>query len=276
MELIRSFTIGQVINFNNFQLVITNYAGNTLCRLPNGGVAEMQLYEISLNGEKLFASDAGILSNDPSIFIKVIAGRGYRGKINYQMFTREYSIWKDMIYRIYNEDNKLYPYYGGVGTTIDPKWLCFELFLYDIMNVQNYDKINSKSSFVIDIESKQKNIPKEERIYGPGKIAIKQYYQSDVYISTEKAKQLGSNQEAGLYISNTGSGTAQPVKKVQYQPLPNGSYSNEAYNYAVHNPPSLPIPDNDDIGYNVVRTLNGVHYKDRPLIKPVYNVNKNK
>ena len=275
MELIKNFTIGQVINFNNYELTIINYAGTTLYRL-NGGVAEMQLYEINLNGEKLFASDAGILSNDPSIFIKIIAGVGYRGKADYQTFNKEYSIWKDMIYRIYNQNNKLYPYYGGIGITIDPRWLCFELFLYDFVNVQNYDKIQNKSSFVIDIKSKQKNVLEEERIYGPGKIAIKQYYKSDVYINTEKAKQLGINQDAGLCSGNNKDSRSQHTTKIRYRPLANGSYSNEAYDYTIHNPPSLSIPDNDDIGYNIIRTFNGVHYKDRPLIKSVCDVNKNK
>ena len=254
MELVRNFIIGEEVVFNNSLLRIINYAGTAMYRSPNG-VAEMQLYEIELNGERLFASDSGIISGNPDIFSKVIAGVGYRGNINYLAYEKEYSMWKDMIYHCYYESN--------------PRWLCFEIFLYDFVNVQNYDKVRSKSSFVIDIASKQKNIPEGERIYAPGKIAIKQYYSSDVYENLEKAKKLGNNQEVGRYANSADIRIPASQAQVTYQPLPNGNYPEEAYEAVIRNPPQLPIPSNDDLGHNVIRTFNGVYHKDRPPLKPV-------
>ena len=61
MELVRNFVIGEEVVFNNSLLRIINYAGTAMYRSPNG-VAEMQLYEVEFNGERLFASDAGIIS----------------------------------------------------------------------------------------------------------------------------------------------------------------------------------------------------------------------
>lgn len=268
MELVRNFVIGEEVVFNNSLLRIINYAGTAMYRSPNG-VAEMQLYEVEFNGERLFASDAGIISGNPNLFTKVIAGVGYRGNVDFLAYDKEYCMWKDMIYRCVNENNRLYPYYGGLGVTIDPRWLCFEIFLYDFVNVQNYDKVRSKSSFVIDIVSKQKNIPEGERIYAPGKIAIKQYYSSDVYENLEKAKKLGNNQEVGRYANSADIRTPTSQAQVTYQPLPNGNYPEEAYEAVIRNPPQLPIPSNDDLGHNVIRTFNGVYHKDRPPLKPV-------
>ena len=44
------------------------------------------------------------------------------------------------------------------------------------------------------------------------------------------------------------------------KPYKDGSYPLSAYEQVVTNPPSLPIPDNDDIGYNAVRMTASVKY----------------
>lgn len=267
MDLIRNFYVGQKFSIGNFQIEIVSYAGVTLIRGKNR-VAEMQLYKIKLNNEERYASDSGLIANDASIFNKVIANTGYRGNVDINMYKTEYSMWKDMLYHCCYMSNKLYPYYGGIGITVDPKWFCFELFLYDFVNVYGYDKIrNNKCTYVIDIKTKQKNIPESSRVYAPGKISIKQYYQSDVYDNTEKAKSIGADQNAGLYLDSVPANIVNNT--IKYNQLPNGDYPQKAYEAVTQNPPNLKIPDNDDLGINTIRTFNGVHYHNASSIIPI-------
>lgn len=268
MDLIRNFIIGQELTIGKLKIVIMEYAGITLIR-TNTGIAEMQLYKINVDGLEAYASDSGLLSNNSAIFNRVIANIGYRGNIDINIFKTEYEMWKEMIYHCYYQSNKLYPYYGGIGITIDPRWLCFEIFLYDLINLNGYEKIkDSKCEYVIDIKSKQKNTPESSRIYAPGKISLKQYYKSDVYDNNEKAKASGMASDAGLYYNSS----VQPMHNTERKPffkrLSDGSYPEYAYEYTVNNPPILQSPDNDDLGINKIRTFNGVHYKNAKPISP--------
>jgi len=46
--------------------------------------------------------------------------------------TPEYHCWAGILKRVKNPNDKLYPYYGGRGICVDPKWETFEGFLEDI------------------------------------------------------------------------------------------------------------------------------------------------
>lgn len=252
-KIISDFSIGQTLQNG---IIILDYAGTSYI-MSSSGVAEMQLYKISLNNEVYYASNAGLKSNDLRIFNKVIGNIGYRGYISISQYEKEYTMWKDMIYRCYSTNNMLYPYYGGVGVTIYPKWLCFELFVYDLISQTGYEKINNSNKvYVLDIETKQKNKPENMRMYAPDMIALKQYYSSDVYSNCEKAKGSGVYTD-GNNIKITA------IKKptsINAKPYKDGSYPSSAYEQVISNPPSLPIPDNDDIGYNAVRMVAGIKY----------------
>lgn len=253
-QIIADFAIGQHLPNG---IIVLDYAGTSHI-INAAGVAEMQLYKISLNGEIYYASNAGLKSNDLKIFDKVIGGVGYRGYISIIRYGKEYTMWKDMIYRCCSSNNMLYPYYGGAGVTIYPKWMCFELFVYDLITQSGYEKINSTNKvYVLDIETKQKNRPENSRMYAPNMITLKQYYSSDVYSNCEKAKESGTYTDCtNIKMNNLKVQNIKPIAK----PYKDGSYPLSAYEQVVTNPPSLPIPDNDDIGYNAVRMTAGVKY----------------
>jgi len=46
--------------------------------------------------------------------------------------TTEYEIWAGIRKRVNNDNDKLYPYYGGRGITYDPRWEDFSTFLADV------------------------------------------------------------------------------------------------------------------------------------------------
>lgn len=275
-NLIRNFCIGNKIIFNNNQIVeILNYAGTVSC-LTNNGVAEMQLYNILYNNEVYYASDTGLLNKDPDIFKKVIANIGYRGCASYKDYAKEYEIWKNIIYRCYWSNNNIYQYYGALGVTVDPKWHCFEFFLYDLINMRSYDTFRSSNRrYDMDI-SKQNNIPYSDRCYMVGKAILKPLSQTDVLQALDKAKATGTTGESGTYIDSTiiKESNTNKVTHVDYNPLPNGDYPYEAYNQVIINPPSLPIPGNDDIGYDRARILGGI-INYNTIIKPTTTAGKN-
>lgn len=266
----RNFKIGDVITFNDgIDVKVLNYAGTYL---HNGyhGLADLQLYLVKYNNKKYYASDNGLDSRDPWIFKEVIAGIGYRGNINYKSFKKEYNIWKDIIYRCYNPNSALYPYYGGSEVTVCNKWLCFEIFLSDIINLKEYDKmIRDKSNTVWDLDiTKQRDIPINQRSYNPKGVKLEPFFCTDAGAVLKRLRKVGNNSDANS-INSYQDNPVKPAEPKKYEPLSDSSYPLEAYTAVINNPPDLPIPDMEVLPPGVIRTFMGFHYDNRPPIKPI-------
>lgn len=279
-NLIKNFYIGDRIIFkNNLIVEVLSYIGTVPC-LTGNGVADMQLYSILYNNQEYYASDTGLCVKDPNIFNRVIANIGYRGSIAYKSFEKEYTIWKNMLYRCYWPNNNLYPYYGALGIIVDPRWHCFEFFLYDLINMRSYDTFKeSKRMYDMDL-SKHRDGQLMSNCYGPGRATLRPLASSDVAEALSKAKSMGAEAASGTYIDSAivHQPRAQPTDTIVYDPMPNGRYPYKAYEQMLSNAPNLPIPSNDDIGYNNIRILNGVIKCNAPLIKPTttaYGYNPN-
>ena len=243
--------------------------------MTRNGAADMQLYIVSFNGETFYVSDAGINKKDPDIFKRVIANIGYRGCISFKPYEKEYVIWKNILYRCYWPNSNLYEYYGALGVTVDPRWHCFEFFLYDIFNTRNYD-IFRDSRRVYDMDlSKQMKLPPNERCYAPGKCIIRPLAQTDVSQALDKAQAKGRSSESGAFLDPkiVHQQMSQP-QIISYDALPNGDYPDAAYEQTIRYPPNLPIPHNDDLGYDTIRILGGVIKRNAPQIKPTTTVGK--
>ena len=256
-KIIRDYNIGDIVNFKyNNHVKIIDYAGTIMCHIT-GENFEVQLYKVLYNNEEYYASNFGLNSGDPNIFKRVIGGIGYRGKIDFFNLKKEYKTWKDMIYRCYNPNNNLFPYYGALGVTVCPRWHCFEMFLYDLINIDGYEAFanpNSKKYYELDIESKQHQIPNNCKYYGPGVVSLKLFYSSDVGINVKKYREH-LNQDFNI--------------QRQFTPLVNGDYSINDYKFVVNNHPKFQRPNNDPLFNNTVyRTLHGVAYKGNPIIEP--------
>lgn len=271
-NLIRNYKIGDTITFNdNTKAKIMDYDGVIHGKQTNNNnLVRYQIYKINYKDEIYYASDIALNNRDSSIFKRVVANIGYRGNINYSLFKKEYNLWKNMLYRCYWGNSNIYPYYGAIGITVDPKWHCFELFLYDIVAMNNYDTFKkSNNVYELDIASKQKDIPENQRRYTQGKVLLKQFYNSDVAAALDKFKS-GGIKPVGTYIEvpvDKNIDTQQQNSNVVFNPLKDGSYPMEAYEYAIKNPPELPVPNNDDLGYGITRTFNGIHYNNT-CVKP--------
>jgi len=95
-----------------------------------------------------------------------IAGVGYIGKLIQKDHKREYSIWKHMLHRCYNEYDDNYHKYGFLGVSVAERWFDFENFVVDIPSIENYDKILFDSKVLqLDKDKKQIDLPIGKRIY---------------------------------------------------------------------------------------------------------------
>lgn len=99
-----------------------------------------------------------LLSNIPSGKIKDVYeptryGVGYLGDYQKPKYWKEaHQLWSNMIKRCYSDaDPKGYKKHG---TTVDARWQCFERFLVDLPDLQNFDKWVSKQGYQLDKDLK--------------------------------------------------------------------------------------------------------------------------
>lgn len=274
-DTIKNFNKGQDIQFDDSIVQVLDLAGK-VDTFKHGKIVHVQVYKVLYHNEIYYATDYGLFTGDPEIFKKVIAGVGYRGFVNYKQYPKEYEMWKSMIYRCHYRQNNLYPFYGGAGVRMDEKWESFELFLYDIVNLPNYEKLRykNKTKYELDMAIKQRGTPYNERIYGPGLVEIKDFSSSDVCSAYRNYKN-GNIPTVSTHIDSADQCTVktppkpkEPTGSSDFQQYTDGQWPPAAYDAVVNNPPKLPIPDIDDLGYNKTRVFNGVKYSDRPPLKP--------
>lgn len=68
-----------------------------------------------------------------------------------------YEHWKQMINRCYNPEHVSYQNYGDRNIKVCDRWLCFEYYLEDIVNYENYELLLDGHSFQIDRKDNDKN-----------------------------------------------------------------------------------------------------------------------
>ena len=140
--------------------------------------------------EKLLASDS-IVPID-----KIISGAlakyipdldydpTYLGSIDPYKHYHEHKIWKDMTTRCFDYKDKVFPYIGGVGTTVCERWRCFEYFFADFKHIEGYyeykDAIYANHHFIVDLYDIQKHVHPFNRIYAPGYVKLKKFKESDI------------------------------------------------------------------------------------------------
>lgn len=98
----------------------------------------------------------------PSIYGVGYIGNTYTNKDHLVL----YKIWHSMISRCYNENDKQYPVYGGIGITVDPRWHSFENYVNDVQQLDGYNgKLKDREGYQLDKDYLQQSIPKCNRVY---------------------------------------------------------------------------------------------------------------
>ena len=107
----------------------------------------------------------------------------YLGMADPYKYPVEYKIWKDMTTRCFDYTDKVFPYIGGLGTTVCDRWRCFEYFLADLRHMEGYQEVKDNlayNHYVVDLYDIQKHIHPSNRIYAPGYVKLKPFKQSDI------------------------------------------------------------------------------------------------
>lgn len=81
---------------------------------------------------------------------------------------KEYSIWRNMLSRCYDESDINFHNYGELGVSVCDRWKRFDYFISDIKNVDGYDEHMFNNCLIqLDKDKRQSNIPKSEIVYSP-------------------------------------------------------------------------------------------------------------
>lgn len=134
---------------------------------------------------------------DPYFPIKY--GIGYTGNIDKPSDNILYTTWNGMICRCYDTSRQDYNNYGGIGITVDPRWHCFEYFIYDCQFLLNYDKfIQEPNNYQLDKDYLQQNIPKEQRVYSKDTCVFLNKYDNSNLMAIE-TKHKHNNKYFGVH-----------------------------------------------------------------------------
>ena len=212
----------------------------------------------------------------------------YKGNIKISYYEREYAIWKNMIYRCCYPSSNLYGFYGAQGITIFDQWLCFEIFMYDFVNLTGYDRFRKDKmhKYDLDLNSKQGKLELKDQVYAPNITTIKPFTQCDVFnawknskADDERAKLKLAEDKYNNYMAVMQSVPIdEAILKAQqpsgpdynkYKPRGDGSYPPQAYAYVIEHPPQLnPVMNENYPPPGTVRTFNGVINLHRPPFAP--------
>lgn len=95
-----------------------------------------------------------------------VYGFGFIGNANSN--CREYDIWRKIISRCYNQNDRNYKSYGAKGITVCDRWRSFENFLNDIKSLSGYDLwLQYPGKYELDKDILQINVPTNQKIYSP-------------------------------------------------------------------------------------------------------------
>ena len=112
---------------------------------------------IDTNSKGLFRKDKIISGDIKDRYKPNVCGVACIGNAKTDKYF--YPRWQKMISRCYNKKCKDYKYYGALGVTVSERWLCFEYFLEDVVNIPGYDYqklINSEIELDKDLFGKKK------------------------------------------------------------------------------------------------------------------------
>ena len=110
-------------------------------------------------------------------------GPTYLGTSDIYNHPIEYKIWTDIRDRCFDCKDKVFPYIGGVGTTLCDRWRCFEYFLADFKHINGYAEAKNNlfyNNYIVDLYDMQKHIHPSNRIYTPGYVKLKPFKESDI------------------------------------------------------------------------------------------------
>lgn len=104
----------------------------------------------------------------PSIYGVACCGNQRTQNYNSTNDLPEYKIWRGMISRCYNAENKSYNRYGGKGVGVCERWLCYEYFYQDLPQIPGYSMWKMYPNiYRLDKDTLQQNVDDCNKVYSP-------------------------------------------------------------------------------------------------------------
>ena len=166
-------------------------------------------------------------------YYPIAYGVGYIGDVDIQKYKKEYLLWRRMLSRCYNPKDSSYSFYGKLGVSVSKNWLCFSGFLEDFIKLDGYIHWINGEKCDIDKDLKQRNIPKNERIYSKDTCCIL-IREQNVYMANKDFHDKSNRKYFGVHKLNENKYSVNISIKGKNTYL--GTYSNElvaanVYNY---------------------------------------------
>ena len=154
-----------------------------------------------------------------------------------------YDIWYHIIERCYDKQCKSYINYGAIGVSVDPNWLCYENFLNDLPYINgfnNYINNDGSTSYHLDKDLLQQNIPKSQRIYSKNICCFISNYENTKTMIKDNKNGCSSNYY-GVYKTpyNTYQSTIMINGKKHFM----GTFNNEIDAAYAYNQEALKYPE---------------------------------
>ena len=125
---------------------------------------------------------------------------GYLGNATYKGNEKLYSVWKSMIRRCNCEKHIRYHCYKNVS--ISERWMCFEYFLEDVRQIENWDEqkfLNNE----LQLDKDYKQAGKEQKIYSKDTCVWIEKHQNNIYQPNhcKKFKMIDVDGNEKIYLS---------------------------------------------------------------------------
>ena len=125
---------------------------------------------------------------------------GYLGNATYKGNEKLYSVWKSMIRRCNCEKHIRYRCYKNVS--VSEKWMCFECFLEDVRQIENWDEqkfLNNE----LQLDKDYKQAGKEQKIYSKDTCVWIEKHQNNIYQPNhcKKFKMIDVDGNEKIYLS---------------------------------------------------------------------------
>lgn len=137
----------------------------------------------------------------PSVY-----GVGCVGYADPVLHESMYKRWSSMLARCYDPTNHRYNAYGGAGVTVCTRWLRFDLFLEDIVNLPGYQDMidNPHIQYQLDKDIRQQGIPTNQKVYSPETCMWVPAIENTIQRIIDNKPNYINNQYYGVQITEAG------------------------------------------------------------------------
>lgn len=193
--------VGQIYQSNKFGPFIYKESLGKI-----NGTRPKSLIEFIETGTECVVNTESVLNGTAKDnYRKVIHNVACIGNPKGSNYKREYQLWHSMISRCYDHKAANYKFYGGKGVVVCERWLCFENFLEDVINIPGYyDWLNNPGEYQLDKDKYQDGIAISNKIYSPETCCFIKKIENLCIMNKDRNIRNSASKYTGVALSNEG------------------------------------------------------------------------